>query len=251
MIKILSVIIYLFLVSSSAAQKIYFCKSYTDKGEPIELINPNNITVGDNVCILVQTPVLLKENELIFFNIDQIYLKERQNQFNRVFKITNTKKWFVTFYKFIKGGNYEVFLSNSEKKKLSKSTFSLKPAEEEPAEPAQDEYYKNIAANLYLRIVDNRPYDLIERISLSLKEEPFLFLQNDKPLGTDIIILKTWKKKADGKFSEPIYVKKYQTSSVWLNTFLKIKLDKVGEYKIMLFNHNELLIKTIYISVTE
>lgn len=249
--KIITLIFLLTLSEYTPAQKINFCKSYTDKGIPVDLVDPNNLKIGEDICILVQIPELSKEQEILFFYIDLVSGKTKVNQLNRAFKISESKKWFVLFYKFIKGGNFEVSLFNSNKKRLIGSSFEIKTNEIITEDPVQDEYYKNIETGFYAKVVDNVPYEKLERISLISNIEPLLFLKNDKPIATDIINLRIWRKKADGKFSELVSSRKFQASGDWMDTFLKIKFLKPGDHKIMLFNHNELLMKTIYISIIE
>jgi hypothetical protein len=80
----------------------------------------------------------------------------------------------------------------------------------------------------------------------------YIFLNSNDSLKTSILQMNVWRKTEDSmNFDEFIETKKYKVEPTWFDTFFRYIFKETGEYQVSIYNENEQLIKSNYITVTE
>jgi len=92
---------------------------------------------------------------------------------------------------------------------------------------------------------------ITKRASLSENNgEIYIKITNFSPLKTEVILVDIWKKEHRSfEYDEYVESKKYRIDPEWKDTFFKYRFPEPGEYKIVIYNQAEVLIKTGYINV--
>jgi hypothetical protein len=78
----------------------------------------------------------------------------------------------------------------------------------------------------------------------------FGYLDNGLPLNTSKLIVDVWRKNNEtGDFDELYETKKFKIVPEWSFTYFKYVFKKAGDYKFSVYNEDNVLIKSAYISV--
>jgi hypothetical protein len=234
------------------AQRITLCKAYTNHGEPIDLVYSSSLSLNQSACILFSGENRKLIGKTITLFIDKISGNERENQINKIFKPVKDN-WIALFYKFTKEGKFEIYFTDEYKNRISALTINVgTPKAPKLVEPAFNPKYFTVDITLSDKIQSGKPVNTIRSISLGTEGGTiFICLNNNQPIGTNKILINTWrKKKYTTDYDEFIDSKKYELDGEWNDTYLRYRFTQPGDYKIYLYDEKELLIKTAYISVT-
>ena len=100
-------------------------------------------------------------------------------------------------------------------------------------------------------LVGGTPIGITKRASLRENGgQIYIKLTNYSPLKSEVILVDFWRKEYRSfEYDEYIESKKFRIDPEWVDTFFKYKFPKAGEYKIVIYNQEEVLIKTGYINV--
>lgn len=249
---ILAAIFSLFLFSTSFSQQIFFCRGYTESGEPIDPFISNKIPVNHSFTILLNCGKENFENNIIFITIEKIGTRFEQTDLSKMLRPDKNKNWITFIHKISEDGNYVVTFSEFNRKKIASSNFVIEKPIVSRA-PAQTTNYlmPNLKIIFCERIINGNPNGILEKISMLKNDgEVYIYIINNMPLKSSKLLVNIWKKKtSNSDYEEFVDTKKYQINYEWYDTFFKYRFEKKGEYKINFFNEKELLLKTTYISV--
>jgi hypothetical protein len=246
-------IIFFFLLSSvSLAQNIFVCRSVTENGEPVDFYSLKNIPLGQSVTILLMDESLQEERKYFLF-IDKIENNAVQNYFNKVVQLNSSKRWVGVDYTFYRPGFYKLYLTDSNKKKIRTLEITIgsgKPVDVKKEIP--DSKYSETEIVFCRQIINEKPFSVVNSVSGTTgKNEIYLYINNRKPLNTGTVLINFWRQAKQGPdFDEFAGAKKFELNKEWNDTYFKISFDKTGRYKISLYDDGELLIKSVYFSVT-
>lgn len=245
--------IILFFISSPVfSQQIFFCRGYTESGEPIDPFISNKIPVNHSFTILLKSGKETFENNIIFITIDKMGTRFEQTNLSKILRPDKNKNWYAFNHKITEEGNYTVTFSDFNRKKIASSNLVIeKPVNTKTAVQPTNYLMPNLKIIFCERITNGNPNGILEKISmLKNNGEVYIYIINNMPLKSSKLLVNIWKKKASNSdYDEFVDTKKYQINYEWYDTFFKYRFEKKGEYKINFFNEKELLLKTAYISV--
>ena len=120
------ILFFLLVTSLFNAQQIFFCKSYTNSGEPIDAklkweIEP----YGGEVFILYQNGGKPIMDPLCYVFIDKFNEGAYRPFDSRVIKVDRDDTWAVINYEFKEEGKYEIYFMNSSQKRLATSRINV------------------------------------------------------------------------------------------------------------------------------
>lgn len=240
----------LLLAAPLFAQRITLCRAFTDNGEPIDLIYSSNIRIGQSVCILFSGEKK-KLNGSISLFIDKTDGGERNNQLRQIF-ISPKENWLTQVFKFQKEGRYEIYFENENRIRYASTTVTVGHPEIKTVKEKETASRSGSAKIVFTsKIIDGKPADIKENISLRENGGSIsIYLSDKQPIGTKLLRLSLWRSDQKGKsYDELSGSKIFIVDPSWSDTYLKYTFGKTGEYKIIISDENEILIKTAYISV--
>ncbi|MEW6506334.1 MAG: hypothetical protein AB1432_01175 [Bacteroidota bacterium] len=244
--------IFLFVSSLTFSQQIYFCKGYTESGEPIDPFIGNKIEVNQSFTVLLKLREKDFDNNLIFISIKKSESRFDQNNVSKMLRVVKGKNWITFNHKITEEGNYTVSFRDFNKKEIASSVLAVEKPKSKKVESFQTGYFMpNLKIIFCKRIVNGSPAGILEKISLFKSNgEVYIYLINNMPLRSSKLLVNIWKKTTHySGYEEFIDTKKYEINSEWYDTFFKYRFEKAGEYKINFFNQKELLLKSAYITV--
>lgn len=242
----------LFCLSQTQAQHITFCKAYTENGEPIDLIYSKELTFNQSVCILLNAGKKNISDNSVFLFVDRVTDTGRQNQFNKIIRVEKDKNWIAQTYKFIKDGKFEIYFSDINKNRLASAYVTIKsPTKLKTISGTLSSSYPHAEITLCEQVLNGIPINVKRNISLQREgNQIYIYLKNDGPLNTEKISVRLFRKsKYALDYDEVVSSKIFQISRDWADAYFKYKFNSPGEYRINVYDENELLIKTAYISV--
>lgn len=243
-----------FSFSALSAQELYFCKSYTEEGQPIDADIQFDIDAfGNSVYLLFDNEGNRIGDDLLYMFID----KDINNNFepfdSKVLRIDSRDTWAVVDYMFKEQGKYLVYFMNSDQKKLVEETVTIKLKEDVPGQRRvyQSSYYDNCELVFCERVIADKPVNIKKSYPLSQNNgEIFIFINNNRPLNSGKLLLDIWRKKNRAfEYDEFIASKKYKINPDWNDAFFKYIFTEKGEYKFSVYNENEIPLGTLYIRI--
>ncbi len=243
--------IYLILTSRIFSQEIIFCKGVTDSGIPLEIISRKVIEINDKIYILIkkEKDILLTEGLLVVEKIEKNF---KENLFSIPVKFSDGNNWEVYEYHFTKSGLYSFRFFNQNSDQISAVSLLVEKKEDKNLVAISDyELFPELMIIFCKKVVNNKPEGILEKISIKNKEEVFfIYISNNRPLNTELIKLRVWRKKfLHSPYEIFIDSRKYRIKPSWYDTYIKYSLEKPGHYKFDFFNDKDLLLKTAYITV--
>lgn len=249
--SILFLIIALLFRKEIYSQEIIFCKGITENGEPISIISNRKLELKQKIYILLRVKNNFSEN-ICYLNIKSHDDHNQNNIFNTLIYLDKNKNWTAYNYQFTQAGSYEISFINFNGKKIA-SAFLLvsSPENKNFIGISEHEIYPNIKIIFCDKIKDNKPINIREKISIKNHSgETYIYLISNRPLNSEILLVRIWKKKNIKSFyDEFVDSKKYNIQSDWYDTYFKYRFTSPGEYKIDFYNDKDLLIRTAYITV--
>lgn len=248
-------ILFLFLSSIAFSQELYLCRSFTEKGEPIDasLKFTLNTSLKNNIFVLFDNIKVISD-PLLYLYIDKKVNNRNQDYDSRVIKPDKNSTWIVYNYELKESGKYEIYIRNSKGYLLATKTITVWETSRTELDTPFSEiyYYSKVNAQFCEKVIYGKPINTFDRLSLKYQSpEARLFIKSDKPLNTSLIKFEIWKMGTNPEYDKFIEIKKYILNKNWNQTFMKYTFRGTGDYKFIIYNDKEIIIKTIYISVTD
>lgn len=246
-------ILALLFAGTTAAQDIYVCKSYTQQGEPVDASNSWEIkSGGDYLYILFDNEEKI-EDKLIYLFLDKKYDDEYKPFDSKVLRNENKKSWLVYNYKFQKPGEYNIYFMDSAQNTLATTKVNMRYKQAETASRVNESsmYYDKTEMIFCKRVFGEEPLKEMSSTYLSGDSvKVYVYLDTQRPIRTEKLLVDVWRKKNRSfQYDEFIETKKFKVTPEWAYTFFKYKFTKKGEYKISVYNDQEVLIKSGYFTV--
>lgn len=253
MSKINKLIFFLFFASQVYSQQIFISKTYTESGEPVDLITNKTITENQTVSIIFDNgkrPI----QKFVFLFIDKINNGGKINLYSKMLYADDDKNWTSEDYTFTHEGSYEIYFTDFKRSRLASTVLTVKKVEQKKnSNKSGHEFLPALKILFTTRIENGKPQNFLSRISLDKSGgEIYIYVINDKPFGTGKLLVNIWRRiKPNTDFDQFIDSKKFEIDEEWNDTYFKYTFPQKGEYKINIFSEKEILIKTAYITVVD
>ncbi len=247
-----AIILLLFFVNIKS-QNIYFCTGHTSSGVPINPTNTLKIEPsGSYIFILLKNYQKLKP-QLFYMFIDKRNNNSYEPFDSKVIRLFKNKYWLAYNYKFVEPGKYKVYFLDSQQKKIAQDTLRVKLKEKylNGRIIATSDYYSNCEFLFCEIVLGGKPVHIRQTAYLKKnKGLMFGYLDNGTPLNTSKIIVDIWlKNKETGDYDELYETKKFKIVPEWSFTYFRYFFKKPGEYKFSVYNEENVLIKSAFITV--
>lgn len=276
---------------SLSAQKLYFCKGYSETGEPKGAAEDWAFdNKGTEVTLLYNNGKTTFSFASLFFVIENTGTKKTDKV---EFKVAQNRNWDAMKYTFKETGYYsvsvfgndnkllaknlikigetkapEVIKAEVKKEAVSKEVINVEEKKTEPKEVVaelkveQQQETKEVKEVLYydeLKVVfceqmkEGKPVNEKNNFKMNdLGAYVEIVLQSPKTLNTGSITVDIWKKETEGNsFSEHVDEEELKLNSKDKQINFHRSFFKPGEYKFSFFNDNAVWMTTGYVTVTQ
>jgi len=238
----------------AAGQQISLCSKYTTDGKPVDAkknweINP----WGTYIHILYDNGGKPINKKSVYLFIDKLVNDSYEPFDSKVLSVASWRTWFVYDYKFYEAGTYNIYFMNSAQKTFASDTviIKFKKGSTQTNGVVNSSYYDQTEFVFCDLVLANKPLNIRSTTYLTHnKGLIYIYLNNKQPFNTGELLVNIWRKKNFVfQYDELVASKKYKINPDWKNTFFTYRFTTPGEYKFSIYNENNVLIKTNYITV--
>lgn len=251
MLKTILTFLILFSTKILFAQQILISTNYTENGSPIGLIKSKNVELNKTISIILNNGRDKLSDRLLFLYIEKEG-SEPGSQFTKLLRPDKNKNWFAYNYTFTAVGSYEIYFTDFTKQKIASTKVSVFEREQTvQRKTSLGELKPKLEIIFTTKIENDLPANIKKSVSINKEGgQIYVFIADDKPLGTNKIMMNVWKKKTGSDVHDQ-YVdsKKYEIDSSWYDTHFRYRFTSPGDYKINIFDEKEILLKSAYIIV--
>ncbi|MCF6269294.1 MAG: hypothetical protein L3J41_06280 [Melioribacteraceae bacterium] len=252
LIQILFILISIITITNG--QTIYVAESVTEQNEPINAHNYWEIEPwGKSLFIILDSENQDIEGNIVYLFIDKYTDGKYQPYDSKSINIKEKNRRIKYDYKFTETGKYKLYYINVSQEKLASTVVTIsEKIRKQNATVKRSNYYDNIKLIFCEKVlVGGTPIGITKKASLRENGgQIYVKLTNFSPLKTEVILVDFWRKEYRSfEYDEYMESKKFRIDPEWSDTYFKYKFPKAGEYKIVIYNQEEVLIKTGYINV--
>lgn len=246
----LHALLFLLFLSEIFSQEIIFCKAVNENGDPIGIIANRKVETNNKIFILIKNNNKSEQQGMNLL-IEKIDNNIKQSIFSSTIKFSNLKNWAAYDYSFNQEGTYSVSLINDKQEIISKAFLLVENSKNSFIGINDYEVFPNSRIIFCEKVIGNKPINIIDKISLRFKSgEVFIYFINNRPLNTNIIQVRIWKKKnINAPYEDFVDFKKFKIEPDWYDTYFKYQFQSDGYYRVDIFNDKDLLLKRAYIIV--
>jgi len=246
----LQTLLFLLFLSEIFSQEIIFCKAVNENGDPIGIISNRKVETNNKIFILIKNNNKLEQQGMNLL-IEKINNNIKQSIFSSTIKFSNLKNWAAYDYSFNQEGTYSVSLINDKGENLSTAFILVEDFKNNFIGINDYEVFPNSRIIFCEKVISNKPFNIKDKISLRFQNgEVFIYFINNRPLNTNIIQVRIWKKKnVNGPYEDFVDFKKFKIEPEWYDTYFKYQFQTEGYYRLDIFNDKDLLLKRAYIIV--
>lgn len=254
MSNICKVFLFLLLVTSTVlTQNLYICESYTEDGSPIGPVNRLEIKpYGTAIYVLLENEKELNDPILYLF-VDKLVDGKFSPFDSKTLNVKNEDTWAVTSFEFKEQGIYEVYFLNSSQSRLASNKIEVFFSDEYliDSNPIVTRSFGECQFIFCELVIDGKPTNLLNSVSLSISGgKVFIYLNNYVPFGIENIKIQVWdRSKTNNNYEKLVNSKKFKILPEWSDTFFRYKFNKIGEYRIDIFDNSDNFISSNIITV--
>jgi len=239
--------------SLSSAQTIFLCKSYTPTGAPIEAYNEWEINKnGLNLFILFQNDKRIN-GPLVYLFIDKFDGGAYYPYDSKAIKISEIKTWLAYNYRFNEAGTFAVYFQDANQKQLADArvSFSSAAVAEQKNRSGSSVYYESCSLSFCDVVIAGKPMNIRQSTMLGGgAKKMYVYIDNFKPLNSSKILVHVWRKKNYSfSYDEFVDSKKFKLESQWNDTYFKYIFIEPGDYKMIIYNEDEIFMVEGYFQV--
>lgn len=253
--KYINIIVIILLFSSkSEAQRIFFCEDFSNSGDPVgaKLVWELE-SGGTELNILLENGEKYLPSPIIYLFFDKFENSNYYPYDSKAIKIDSPRKWIAVEYIFEEPGKYLVYFQDSKQNNIAQGYITINESARisVPKSFGISLYYENSRVNFCELVIAGKPMNIFQSVSLGANgKQVYVYIKNDKPLNTSKILVNVWRKKNHTfEYDEYVESKKYKIESTWSDTFFKYYFTQEGEYKFSIYNEDEVLIASGFITV--
>jgi len=255
--KLFQLFLFVTLLSSIiTAQTIYVADSMTDDFEPINADNYWEIPPwGRTLHVILDMENNTVEGDIVYLFVDKYSGGKYQPYDSKSVNIKKNQRRIYYDYKFTEPGKYKLYYINVSQQQLASVIVTVAERKSKQTKVIKrSNYYDNVKLIFCKKVlVGGTPMGITNRASLSENDgQIYVKITNFSPLKTDIILVDIWKKEHRSfEYDEYVESKKFKINPEWMDTFFKIKFKTPGDYRISIYNSEEVLVATGYITVSD
>jgi len=252
--KIIQIFFALILITTILnGQTIYVAESVTEQNEPINAHNYWEVEPwGKSLFIILDNENQDIKGNILYLFIDK-YTDGKYLPFDsKSINIENNSRIITYEYKFSETGKYKLYFINISQENIASTIVTISEKVRKQLITKRSNYYDNVELLFCEKVlVGGTPLGITKRVSLRENGgQIYIKLTNFSPLKSEVILVDFWRKEYRSfEYDEYLESKKFRIDPEWFDTYFKYKFPKAGEYKIVIYNQEEVLIKTGYINV--
>ncbi len=242
------------LLTITTGQTVYVAESVTEQNEPINAHNYWEVEPwGKSLFIILDNETQDIEGNIVYLFIDKYTDGKYQPYDSKSINIEESTRRIKYDYKFSETGKYKLYYINVSQENLASTVVTIsEKARKHSTTVKRSNYYDNVKLIFCEKVlVGGTPIGITKRASLRENGgQIYIKLTNFSPLKSEVILVDFWRKEYRSfEYDEYLESKKFRIDPEWKDTYFKYKFPKAGEYKIVIYNQEEVLIKTGYINV--
>lgn len=255
--KVFPIILFAILfVPHIYAQQVYFCKTHTTDGKPIDAQIEWTIKPwGETIEILFDNEGNPINGTYAYLFVDREIDGKYEPFDSKAIKLDYGATWVSYAFKFVELGRYKAYFINSNQDTLGSERLTLKLEESfgSTSKKLNNLYYDRIRLRFCERVIAGRVINEKSFISMSKDGGRVqVYLVSRTPLNTDRLLVDIWKQKENSfEYEQYIESKKFKMDPAWSDVFFRYRFKSPGYYKIAIYNSDEVLIKSGFITVTQ
>ncbi len=234
-------------------QTVYVAQSITEQNEPINAHNYWEIEPwGKSLFIILDNENQNLDGNIVYLFIDK-YIDGKYQPFDsKSINIQENSRRIKYDYKFSGTGKYKLYFINISQENIASTIVTISEKVRKQNTTKRSNYYDSVELIFCEKVlVGGTPIGITKRASLRENGgQIYIKLTNFSPLKSEVILVDFWRKEYRSfEYDEYLESKKFRIDPEWSDTYFKYKFPKAGEYKIVIYNQEEVLIKTGYINV--
>ena len=246
-------IILISMLTIVKGQTVYVAQSITEQNEPINAHNYWEIEPwGKSLFIILDNENQNLDGNIVYLFIDK-YIDGKYQPFDsKSINIQENSRRIKYDYKFSGTGKYKLYFINISQENIASTIVTISEKVRKQNTTKRSNYYDSVELIFCEKVlVGGTPIGITKRASLRENGgQIYIKLTNFSPLKSEVILVDFWRKEYRSfEYDEYLESKKFRIDPEWFDTYFKYKFPKAGEYKIVIYNQEEVLIKTGYINV--
>lgn len=248
------ILLSILIISNIKAQQVYFCKTHTTDGKPIDAQIEWTIKPwGETLEVLFDNEGKPIEGTYAYLFIDREINGKYEPFDSKAIKLEYGATWVSYAFKFVELGRYKAYFINSNQDTLGTERLTLKLEESFSAtsKKLNNLYYDRIRIVFCERVIAGRIINEKSHVSMSKDGGRIhIYLISKTPLNTNKLLVDIWKQKENSfDYEQYIESKKFAMDPAWPDVFFRYRFSSPGNYKIAIYNSDEVLIKSGFIKV--
>lgn len=253
--KVLLIILFSFFIFLNIkAQQLYFCKTHTTDGKPIDAQIEWTIKPwGETLEVLFDNEGKTIDGSYAYIFIDREVNGKYEPFDSKAVKLKYGSTWISYAFKFVELGRYKAYFINSNQDTLGSERLTLKLEESfgTTSKKLSSIYYDRIRLVFCERVIAGRIINEKSYVSMSKDGgNVHVYLISKTPLNSNKLVVDIWKQKENSfDYEQYIESKKYAMLPSWPDVFFRYRFKTPGNYKVAVYNSDEVLIKSGFIKV--
>lgn len=262
LLSILFVGLLTFSSQALIAQRIYPCSDVTSSGEPDGVGYEWNISSdGGYVYLLFKNDRTIYD-DVVYFFIDIMNDGVYEEFDTKSIKPDRGNDYAVLDFKFTKAGEYKIQVINADYETVAteyvtinwKSTSGRNNNDygNNNKTKIDADYYANSEIIACEEVESNTPIGVGTNFRLSKNEGTVIFqVKNGKPIESEGLVVKIYKRgRGSSDYDEYVTTKSYEIKTTWDKPYFSYKFDDIGEYKLAIYNEEDVWINNGYVTIT-
>ncbi len=245
----ISLALFALIALTTEAQRVYFCESYTEDGDPVGINSAWTITADAGyVYVLFNQADVIQAEELVF-SIDKLLDGSYKSYSTRYVKNDPKKKWALLDYNFTEDGSYKVSVGAGGNVFASEYVSISWKA---PSDTDDNDVLKFIESDISVckDVANELPIGQSETFTL----EPggnnlYVYADIMRTIDSDEVILDIYKKDTGTGNFEFKDSMTYTVTSSWEKLWLKYFFTEPGDYEISVYTKENVWVNTCYITL--
>jgi len=257
MLRKILFLLFLFIGAANlSAQHIFFCEENTTTGQPIGHKIRWDVVGSEQVVYVLLTagdePI---QGPIVYMFID----KSDDGQYypfdSKAIKFEKEKQFLVYRYEFKESGNYSIYFQNAKQEEIAQEYVEIRLSSDAYRYNKTENpvYYEGSNVIFCQVVIDGTPINKRTVQSLSVHGSMcYIYINNFRPLNTTKFLVYFYRKDpSEFEYNDLVEIKKYKVEPTWEDAFFRYPFTQTGDYKVIIYNENELIMGNGYLSVVK